>query len=115
MNTLALPGSRAWAATARAKAGMLKPLTVCMALFASVLATSFLSALIPIATTIGQMVIQGSHMLSSHARTDIQSPWRNHAKLASGTADRAHHRRPTAKHRHQLVLGSTLPAFSLIG
>jgi hypothetical protein len=64
MSTLALPASRAVAGAARAKAILRSPLPVWAALFTNVLAFSGLPTLLPIPTSIGQMVTQGALILA---------------------------------------------------
>jgi hypothetical protein len=64
MSALALTTNRAIAGRARAKALLGSPLPVWAALFVNVLAFSTLPTLIPIPTTIGQMITQGSLILA---------------------------------------------------
>ena len=64
MSTLALTANRALAGRARATAVLRSPLPVWAALFTNVLAFSGLETLIPIPTTIGQMVTQGALILA---------------------------------------------------
>jgi hypothetical protein len=64
MSALALTTNRAVAVRAHAKALLRSPLPVWAALFVNVLAFSTLPTLIPIPSTIGQMVTQGSLILA---------------------------------------------------
>jgi hypothetical protein len=64
MSTLALTANRAVASAARETSLLGSPLPVWIALFVNVLAFSGLPTLIPIPTTIGQMVTQGSLVLA---------------------------------------------------
>ena len=64
MSTLALTANRAVAGRARATALLRSPLPVWAALFANVLAFSGLPTLIPIPTTVGQLITQGALILA---------------------------------------------------